>query len=359
MVSVRPRPAASLPCSASTGIGKTFGKSVTLNETRTISARVFFPSEAVTRSESILQSSSGMNYFLGAVMRKAKFGQVHRMYKLSPKSEDNVYVLCEGVEMAVKVFRKREMLNQRGNSEEDPVAEIAAMQALALQQHQHVLACLEYMHDSENVYMVMPLYNGGDILDVKERREVLGQSRAFSQAESRHFFKQLVQGVHHLHQQGIAHRDLSIENILYDETTDSYVVIDLGASISLPRDDSGDFMRKIPKRRIFGKVSYIAPELWRKEEFFDPMLCDIWALGVILFMVMFDCAPMVKASVDDEMFGAVCNNQLHELVEPEERNEESMMAVDLMQKILRSNPDDRLSLKEIMNHPWMTLTSSC
>ena len=87
---------------------------------------------------------------------------------------------------------------------------------------------------------------------------------------------------------------------------------------------------------------------------FNPMLCDIWALGIILFIVLTGVPPVDVALETDDRFRMIAEGRLREMV-LDWGFELSMEVLDLMQNILRPEPDQRLSLAQILAHPWMTM----
>ena len=164
---------------------------------------------------------------------------------------------------------------------------------------------------------------------------------------------------------GVCHRDLSLENILIDENTKA-LVIDLGMCLRIPYnsqsgsqeevvDASGGTLRKLiyPQGQC-GKPNYISPEILENSEPFDGFAVDVWAAGVVLFIMLVGLPPFELASRDDPRFRLICRGGLHQLVERWQRPI-SPEAIDLLQNMLRENPRDRLSLFQVMNHPWCVL----
>ena len=164
---------------------------------------------------------------------------------------------------------------------------------------------------------------------------------------------------------GVCHRDLSLENILVDENTKA-LVIDLGMCIRIPYNSksgiqdevvevSAGTLRKLihPQGRC-GKQNYISPEILANTEPFDGFAVDIWAAGIVLFIMLVGLPPFEVASREDPRFELICRGGLHQLVERWQRPI-SPDAIDLLQNMLRENPCDRLSLFQVMNHPWCTV----
>lgn len=145
------------------------------------------------------------------------------------------------------------------------------------------------------------------------------------------------------------------------------LVIDLGMCIRIPYnapngcdevfDASAGTLRKLvlPQGQC-GKPNYITPEILHNSEPFDGFAIDIWAAGIVLFIMLVGLPPFEWASSDDPRFCLVCRGGLKQLVEQWQRPISSD-AVDLLQCMLREDPVDRLSLFQILHHPWVTKDS--
>jgi len=128
-------------------------------------------------------------------------------------------------------------------------------------------------------WMVMPFYSGGDMCTFVETFFASGRIKMVSLELVRKWVYQSVCGVAYMHASNLAHRDISIENIFFDENDNAKV---------------GDFgftsFHKIVHGGC-GKASSIAPEVFYEKDCdtnlccpgYDAQLADVWALGVIMF----------------------------------------------------------------------------
>lgn len=137
--------------------------------------------------------------------------------------------------VAVKVNYKDRMDRWRDRCAEDPMNEIAAMQVIG-NAHPNVLGIIEALVDGSNLNVVMPYCEGGDLFEVLRQSQVSGQP--FREDEARYWFRQIMEGISHLHSRGICHRDLSPENIMIDH--DKALIIDMGMAIQVPYTDPED-----------------------------------------------------------------------------------------------------------------------
>ena len=94
------------------------------------------------------------------------------------------------------------------------------------------------------------------------------------------------------------------------------------------------------------------PEVFSNAAPVNCVLRDLWALGIILFTLICGFPPFNEPSIIDPCYRMYCNNQFGVLL-ARWRIEMSPLAWDLIQKILRPVPQERLTLEEIMQHPWI------
>lgn len=172
----------------------------------------------------------------------------------------------------------------------------------------------------------------------------------------------MYQGLSYLQRIGVCHRDLSLENILVDEYKTS-VVIDFGMCLRVPFDDprtsgvtdvsTGSLRRLIQPLVPCGKPNYIAPEILKSQDPFDGFAIDLWAAGVILFIMLVGLPPWEFAREEDPRYRMVIRGGLERMLRSWQRPV-SPLAADLLQRMLREDPRQRLSLCEVKDHPWVT-----
>ncbi|ORY76243.1 hypothetical protein BCR35DRAFT_305889 [Leucosporidium creatinivorum] len=197
--------------------------------------------------------------------------------------------------------------------------------------HQHILALYEIIATESSIYLVTELCSGGELFDYLVERGRLSLS------ETRRIFGQLVLGVAHLHQSGVVHRDLKLENILLDERV-NVKIADLG------------FGREFEKGRWMetwvGTLGYCAPEVVAAKRYLGEEV-DIWSLGVILYTLLTGSLPFDD---DDEAV-------MKELILKCQYDIPSWLdedAADLIKSILVLDPLVRLPLRSILAHPFFT-----
>lgn len=295
----------------------------------------------VVRQQIVLESTSGCCYEFGRILKESIYGQVNHAFLLQMGEDGNL--VRTSTQIAVKVYIKSRLRDLHGRTQENPVMEIAAQQLIG--QHENVVTFRECCHDADHVFGIMEFCDGGELYDVIE------DNGPFSEDEARVFFKQVVQGSIHLASKGVTHRDMSLENILLSRSTGICKIIDFGMSLRLPLNPSGQILR-IPPQGVCGKRNYISPEVLQNTEPFDGLLADRWALGVILFIMVAGVPPVEVALETDARYRMIGEGLLGDLL-CQWGIHLSDNLTDLLQRMLRPNPTERLSFDEICSHSWM------
>lgn len=157
------------------------------------------------------------------------------------------------------------------------------------------------------------------------------------EVEANRLFIQVFATVRYLHAfHFIAHRDLKLENILLDREN-KIKLIDFGFA--------GSFYRR-KFHSVYGSTGYTAPEVIANKNYTEK--CDVWSLGVCLYAMITSKLPFFPQSFDSEAL----IHEAKELVYPRIC---SPMLVDLLSKMLNTNPEQRPSLLELQGHPWLRL----
>ena len=220
--------------------------------------------------------------------------------------------------------------------------EICALQAIGA--HEHVIRFMEALHDEKNIYTVTEYCDGGELF------EIIKNHGALSEHQGRKCFREILAGLSHIKKIGIVHRDLTLENVLLQ--SGKCKIMDFGMCLLTPRCPVNGHARLMPPQGACGKKNYIAPEVLENVNPFFGHLVDMWSLGVILFILLTGYPPVEAATALDPRFRMIRDGQLGTMLK-EWRVHVPDTAVDLIQRMLRVNPYERLSIDEILQHPWM------
>ena len=133
--------------------------------------------------------------------------------------------------------------------------EVMAMQSL---NHKHIIKLHSWnesdVHVDEFEKAHPVAYIGQEAALGGELGDYIRYSGAFDEATCRYVFHQLLQGVHHIHSKGYAHRDLKPDNLIFDDKFDLKIA-DFGLAASLHGDGDGLY------RECVGTPAYMAPEI--------------------------------------------------------------------------------------------------
>jgi len=145
--------------------------------------------------------------------------------------------------------------------------------------------------------------------------------------------------------------------------TDNCLIIDMGMCLRVPYNDAersgvvtdvakGALRRLIKPQGVCGKHNYMSPEIFENKASFDGFAVDLWAAGVILYIMLTGFPPYDQASRTDQRFDLIINGKLMKQLKSWGINL-SADAGDLMQSMLRLHPKERLNLSEVLSHPWV------
>jgi len=256
------------------------------------------------------------------------------------------YKVLEPQEKVVIKVTDRNYMRNTTELIENPLDEISAMELLRCPGHVNVIDLIDYMQDNDYLYLVLPYCPGKDLFQRLEAR-----GKPLSEHSARRILRQIIHGLLYMKtQHHVAHRDLSLENIMFSETGD-VKIIDLGMCVRMPAPLEGCHVF-ITKQSRRGKSSYVAPEVAR-ENIFDGHAADVWSLGVILF-IMLTLTPLY-GHPDDNAWRLIVSGQMDVLLDHYETMgiRAPPLARDLIWRMMQPCPESRLTIEEVLNHPWM------
>lgn len=193
------------------------------------------------------------------------------------------------------------------------------------------------------LYLVLELIKGGELFDF------IALTGAFSEPVARFYFKQLISGLEYLNGLGLAHRDLKPENLLLDDAF-NLKIGDFGFATSLAgRHGSGFNMTAL------GTKGYMAPEIIFKKPY-NGTVVDLFAAAVILFVMVAQHPPFVRADTSDYFYKPLIENKPDQFWQNHAKNKPpgyfSNDFMFLISAMLSFQPEQRLSLAEVKGHPW-------
>ncbi|CAJ2667371.1 cdpk-related protein kinase-like protein [Trifolium pratense] len=217
---------------------------------------------------------------------------------------------------------------------EDVRREVKMLKALS--GHRNLVKFYDAFEDANNVYIVMELCEGGELLD-----RILDRGGRYPEDDAKVILLQILNVVAFCHLQGVVHRDLKPENFLFVSKDEDAVlkVIDFGLS---------DFVR--PDQRlndIVGSAYYVAPEVLHRSYSVEG---DLWSIGVITYILLCGSRPFWARS-ESGIFRSVlrANPNFDDSPWPSISPE----AKDFVKRLLNKDHRKRMTAAQALSHPWL------
>ncbi|XP_068331171.1 serine/threonine-protein kinase SAPK2-like [Pyrus communis] len=203
--------------------------------------------------------------------------------------------------------------------------------------HPNIIRFKEVLLTPNDLAIVMEYAAGGELF------EKICNAGRFSEDEARYFFQQLISGVSYCHSMQICHRDLKLENTLLDGSSAPRLKIcDFGYSKS-------SVLHSQPKSTV-GTPAYIAPEVLSRKEY-DGKIADVWSCGVTLYVMLVGAYPFEDPE-DPRNFRKTLQRILSVRYSIPGYVRVSMECRHLLSRIFTANPEKRITIPEIKQHPW-------
>merc|ERR1711892_977537 len=266
-----------------------------------------------------------------------------------------------GIEYAVKIIEKRP-----GSFNRSKVLKEIEIYHLCKGQR-NIIQLIEFFEEAENFYLVFEKINGGPLLKHIQQRV------SFTEEEASRIIKDLAEAIRHLHQQGIAHRDIKPDNVLCVNNNSPCPVklcdFDLCSSVSI-EVSTPQLLTPV------GSLEYMAPEVvdtFMVDDYDDDdedeisynKKCDLWSLGIIMYILLCGYAPFSGNCGLDCGWerGESCRDcqellftsiKEEKVVFPEQHWEKiSTQAKDLIKHLLIKDSSIRLDAEQVLDHPWI------
>jgi len=197
--------------------------------------------------------------------------------------------------------------------------------------HPNILRLLGYFYDDQRIYIILEFAGGGELFSELHRKS----NSHFSEEKAAKYLTELAHALDYCHVKHVIHRDIKLENLL------------LGIDGSLKIADFGWSVHTTSKRRqtMCGTLEYLPPEMIKGSG--HGHMVDVWALGVLMHEFLLGRPPYE---------GNVINDVYRQIVSDDLRIPQgyiSELAEDLLKKLLRKDPEHRMKLSEMLDHPWI------
>ena len=231
------------------------------------------------------------------------------------------------VKYAIKAIDKRNTVNIK----EMPyfIREIEIMYRV---HHPNVVKLFGHFEDNNYCYFIMEYIPGGNIYSLVQRLKPVSLQGIAS------IMKEVISAVYFLHHMNpkIVHRDIKPENVLLDQGNHAKLT-DFGWSNYMEGD--------IKRTTVCGTPVYLAPEIINNMGHDEHV--DIWCIGVLLFELIVGRPPF-SGETEQKVRYNILKMKINW------PNNIDSDAADLISKILKYNPDERISLEQMLLHPFFT-----
>eukprot|EP00741_Cyanophora_paradoxa_P024492 tig00022075_g23648.t1 len=226
--------------------------------------------------------------------------------------------------VALKQLRKKELVAD--GVEHQLRREIEIMSNL---RHPNCLRLYGWFHDERHIYLILEFAARGELFNILHNVE-----GPFDEARSARYIADLARAFMYCHSKNIIHRDLKPENLLLDGNG-RIKLADFGWSVH----------SKSRRKTMCGTPDYLPPEMIERQEHGPEV--DIWTLGVLLYEFLTKHAPFENPD-RNVMYDRIKKVDLRftsKAIGPE--------AQDLIRRLLRRDPRERLPLKDVLSHPFI------
>lgn len=232
-----------------------------------------------------------------------------------------------GAKFAVKGFKLHGVSKEKKEELESECEIFLAMD------HPHVARLTDVYESEDALSLVMECMEGGELFHrVTERKR-------FSEKDASEAAFQMLLAVNYIHTHGVVHRDIKLENFLYEKKdSDHLKLIDFGFS-------------KIwePNTKMAlscGTLAYVAPEVLEKNY---TSQCDLWSLGVVVFILLVGYMPF--AGTESHQVKMIKEGKYTKRKDAWARV--SKEADSFVSKLLVVNPEERMSAQQALEHDWI------
>ncbi|KAL2693999.1 Serine/threonine-protein kinase ark1 [[Neocosmospora] mangrovei] len=252
---------------------------------------------------------------IGRALGKGKFGRVYLARERA-----------SGFICALKVLYKNELIQHR--VEKQVRREIEIQSNL---RHPNILQMYNYFHDSKRVILILEFAGKGELY------KHLRRENRFPEWKAAQYIAQVTSALQYLHRKHVIHRDIKPENILLGYHGE-IKMSDFGWSVHAPNNR---------RKTMCGTLDYLPPEMIKpgtSDNYYNEKV-DLWSMGVLAYEFLVGEAPFEDTPIMTQRRIERADMTIPKWVSPE--------ATDLIKRLLVLDPEKRISLEQVMEHPWI------
>ncbi|KAF2074966.1 hypothetical protein CYY_003751 [Polysphondylium violaceum] len=196
--------------------------------------------------------------------------------------------------------------------------------------HPNILRLYGYFYDEKRVFLIIEFAKGGECF--KELQKV----RRFTEEYAATYSLQIADALRYCHSKHVIHRDIKPENLLIG-INGEIKIADFGWSVHAPNSKRSTFC---------GTLEYLPPEVVQSKDYDQTV--DVWSLGILIYEFLYGSSPF-NSEKEQDILSKIKDNH-YEFPSDVYVSDE---AKDLISRLLNSDPYQRISLEETINHPWI------
>ena len=235
-------------------------------------------------------------------------------------------------QVAIKIMAKKNM------DKSDLELAKVEIDILKIGQHPNIIKLYDIYENENYIYIIMEYCSGGDLLSYFEHYEY-----ELKETKVCEIIHKLSMAIYYLHSYGIVHRDLKPENILMTDLTPEADIrlLDFGLSKIVGNEEKCT--------EPYGTLSFVAPEVLQGKPYDKSV--DLWSIGIITFLLLCGYLPFDDKHSERE----IARQTIQDPVPFESKiwNKYSSEAKNFVEGLLQKKPEKRLTIKEILEHPWI------
>ena len=235
-------------------------------------------------------------------------------------------------QVAIKIMAKKNM------DKSDLELAKVEIDILKIGQHPNIIKLYDIYENENYIYIIMEYCSGGDLLSYFEHYDYeLKETKVCG------IIHKLSMAIYYLHSYGIVHRDLKPENILMTDLTPEADIrlLDFGLSKIVGNEEKCT--------EPYGTLSFVAPEVLQGKPYDKSV--DLWSIGIIAFLLLCGYLPFDDKHSERE----IARQTIQDPVPFETKiwNKYTPEAKSFVEGLLQKKPEKRLSIKEVLEHPWI------
>ena len=203
--------------------------------------------------------------------------------------------------------------------------------------HPGIIQLHDVQIDDKYIYIILEYSTYGNL------EQIVQMSGGIAENEAMIYFKQVMEAIKYIHNMGVAHRDITLKNILISQTGNAKLS-DFGLCKMQPENSY--------LTTTCGTFVYVPPEILQQKQY-DGMKADIWSAGICLYAMTSNHLPwFIDENVPPEKVWEETKRQIC-MGEIQFDDRQSEMLRDLISQMLSVEPEYRPDAEEVLQHPWL------